>query len=200
MRWLRDILVDGLLLAVPLIALGYLLAHAVKSIGHLLAPLAKLAPGDRWLGVATIDLLAIGALLVILILVGAFARSAWGQRFATAIEKVVLRKIPGFLLFKAMATGFSSTDSDQGFDPALIWFDDHAELGFVIEDDGSAEQIVVFLPSAPTPAAGNVVVVPRERVQRLAITASEAIGTVTRLGLGLQGVLNKSYQDRRSQA
>lgn len=61
-----------------------------------------------------------------------------------------------------------------------------AELGFVVEDDGHSEQVVVFMPSAPTPAAGSVAVVPRARVRRLDVPPGVAIATVTRLGMGLQ--------------
>ena len=67
--------------------------------------------------------------------------------------------------------------------------EDHAELGFIVDDDGRSEQIVVFMPSAPTPAAGSVAVVPRTRVRRLHVPAGVAIATVTRLGMGLQSLL-----------
>ena len=191
MRWLRDLIVDGLLLAVPLVALGLLLAHVVGVIAHVLEPAVEVfAPRQRWFGIAAVDLLAVAALVAGLVLVGALARSRVGKRISTTIEQLVLRKIPGFLLFKSMAAGFSSTERETGFQPALVTFDDHAELGFIVEDDGHSEQVVVFMPSAPTPAAGAVAVVPRARVRRLDVPAGTAVATVTRLGMGLQAILD----------
>lgn len=189
MRRLRDLIVEGLLLAVPLVVLGLLLAHVIGLIAQALQPVAALAPRQRWFGIAAVDLMAVVTLLVGLVLIGAFSRTRPGKRISASIEQVVLRKIPGFLLFKSMAAGFSSTERDAGFQPALVQFDDHAELGFVVEDDGHSEQVVVFMPSAPTPAAGSVAVVPRARVKRLDVPAVTAIGTVTRLGMGLQAIL-----------
>jgi uncharacterized membrane protein len=189
MRRLRDLIIDGLLLAVPLVVLGLLLSHVIGLIAQALQPVAALAPRQRLWGIAAVDIMALLALVGGLVLVGALSRSGPGKWISQSIEQLVLRKIPGFLLFKSMAAGFSSTERETGFEPALVEFDDHAELGFIVDDDGHSEQIVVFMPSAPTPAAGSVAVVPRTRVRRLHVPAGVAIATVTRLGMGLQSLL-----------
>ena len=198
MRWLREVIIDGLLLAIPLVVLGLLLGHVIELLRKALAPVAALAPQGRIVGIALVDLLAIAALLVGLVLVGLFARSNVGRRTAHAIEQLVLRKIPGFLLFRAIAAGFSSTEKEAGFKPALIEFDDHAELGFIVEDNQTAENVVVFLPSAPTPAAGSVVVVPRARIRLLDMPAGAAIKSITGLGLGLQAFVQMHSIEQRS--
>lgn len=54
---------------------------------------------------------------------------------------------------------------------------------------GEEGQVTVFVPSAPTPAAGAVFLVARERVRVLNVPLPHAMGTVTRLGLGLKDLL-----------
>jgi len=188
MSWLRDRLIDGLLLALPLIAVVYLLAHLWSALRRLLEPLAVLAPQGRWLGIAAIDIIAIAALLVVLAALGVFARSGAGRALAESLERLVLRKIPGFLLFKSIAAGFTGEERETGFAPALVAFDDNTVLGFVVEQAVGEDTMTVFVPSAPTPAAGSVVLVPRSRVTLLDASTGTAIQIVTRLGIGLQRV------------
>jgi uncharacterized membrane protein len=186
MKRIRDLLVDGLLLAIPMIVLVYLLSLALAALSKLLTAVAPLVPQFKWLGVITIDVLAIAALVAFLLALGAFARSLAGRMVSRSLEKAVLSKIPGFLLFKSVATGFTGEQSD-GMKAALIHFDDNVALGFVVElENSSDDMITVFLPSAPTPAAGSVLLVQRSRVTLLDVPMAHAIGTVSRLGLGLQ--------------
>ena len=184
---LRDLLIDGLLFALPLVVLFYLLAQAFGLVARLLAPLAALAPQGRLLGIAAIDVAAVVVLLLSLVALGAMAGSSGGRALSQRLERLVLRKIPGFLLFKSVASGFSSHERATGFRPALVDFDDNTVLGFIVEPASTEGGLVtVFIPSAPTPAAGSVVLVPSSRVRPLAVTTGNAIQTVGRLGLGLQ--------------
>lgn len=190
MKRMRDLFVDGLLLALPLIVIVYLLGKTIGLLVKLLAPLARLVPQGGWFAIAVVDIASVTILFLALVTLGAFARSAAGRWLAEAMERVVLRKIPGFLLFKSIASGFTSEERETGLKPALVRFDDNTALGFVVETGAAADAMVtVFMPSAPTPAAGNVVLVPSSRITLLDVPMSHAIGTVTRLGLGLQQLI-----------
>jgi uncharacterized membrane protein len=189
---LRDMFIDGLLLAVPLIVLGYILFRTVQVIAQLSSPIARRLPDFNWWGIAMADILAVILLVLLLLGLGAFALSPLGRRFNTWLERMVLSKIPGYLILKSMAAGFSKDGKEGGLLPALVSFDDNTVLGFVVEtgvtDDGL---LTVFVPSAPTPAAGTVFLMPRERVRVLDVPVAHAMVTVTRLGLGLKDLLAK---------
>jgi uncharacterized membrane protein len=190
MQRLRDMLIDGLLLAVPLIVLGYILFRTVEVIARLSSPIAKRLPDFKWWGVAMADIVAVIILVLLLLGLGAFAISPIGRKANAWLERVVLSKIPGFLIFKSMAAGFSNDGRDAGLVPALVTFDDNTVLGFVVESGVTDEELLtVFVPSAPTPAAGTVFLMPRERVRILDVSVARAMGTVTRLGLGLKELL-----------
>jgi len=187
MKRMRDLMIDGLLLALPIAVVFVLIGKLVAAVARLFAPLDHLLPQGRWFGIAAIDILALVVLLLVLILIGAFAHTGIGHKLSAKLEDIVLRKIPGYLLFKSVAAGFSSEERDIGMTPALVTFDDNTVLGFIVEEARAPDGLVtVFVPAAPTPAAGSVVLVPRSRVTVLDVTVGNAMHTVSRLGLGLQ--------------
>jgi uncharacterized membrane protein len=191
---LRDLLVDGVLLALPLGAAAFLVYKVLGLLLKVLAPASHLFPNARWFGIGAIDLAAFALLVVALIALGAFARSAPGRRVAGTLESLVLAKIPGYLIAKSVAAGFSSDDRDTGLRPALVSFDDNTVLGFVVEVSEAADSLTVFVPSAPGAASGSVVLVPKERVRFLDAPTSSAMKTMKQRGLGLQQLVRDSKE------
>ena len=185
MKRRRDLLVDGMLLALPLAAAAFLLREAIGRLVHLLAPVAKLLPPGHLWGVAALEIAAIVALVLLLLLLGLFARSAVGRKLASWLEDVVLSKVPGYMIFKSIAAGFTETEHDTALRPALVSFDDTQVLGFVVEQDSANDRVAVFLPGAPSPGGGNVVVVPTARVQLLDASLGVARRSMKQRGLGL---------------
>ena len=183
---LRDLLVDGLLLALPLGAAAFLLHRVIGWLSKLLVPVARLLPEGRWFGIAAIEIAAVVVLLLALLILGVFARSPLGRRVAATIENVVLGKIPGYMTFKGIAADLSSDEGDSDLRPAMVAFDDNAVLGFVVEESADAATFTVFVPGAPGAASGSVVLVPRERVRMLDAPISRARRTMKLRGLGLQ--------------
>ena len=183
---LRDLLADGLLLALPLGAAAFLVHRVIGWLSKLLVPVAHLLPEGRWFGIAAIEMAALVVLLLGLLALGVFARSPLGCRVAAGIESVVLGKIPGYMIFKGIAADLSGAEGDADLRPALVAFDDNAVLGFVVEESADAAAFTVFVPSSPGAASGSVVLVPRERVRLLDASTSRARRTMKQRGLGLQ--------------
>jgi uncharacterized membrane protein len=185
MNKLRDLMIDGVLLALPLGAAAYLLRKMIGVLVPLLTPAAHLLPPGNLLGVAAIDLAALAVIALGLIGLGVFSRSKPGRRVAETLEQLVLSKIPGYLIIKSIAADFSSTEKDEGLLPALVSFDDNQVLGFVVEKDLATDRVAVFLPGSPSAGGGNVVVVPGARVQLLNAPLGAARRTMKQRGLGL---------------
>lgn len=185
---LRALLIDGALLALPLGAGAYLLFKVFGLALKLLGPIANLLPQGRWAGIAALEVVASGLLLLALLALGLFARSAWGHRLGQALEGAVMSKVPGYQVVKSIAVGLSGVESDDALRPAIVSFDDNAVLGFVVEHPEGTGMVTVYLPSAPSPASGSVVLVPRARVQMLATSIGDAGRTMKLRGLGLQGL------------
>ena len=186
MNRIRDLLVDGLLLALPLGAAAFLLKKAILLLARFLVPVAHLLPQGRWMGIAAVEMAALGLLLLILIVLGAFARSAPGRRLTDLLENVVLSKIPGYMIVKSVTADFAGLDRSADLRPALVSFDDNAVLGFIVEEPADAATCTAFIPSAPGAATGSVVIVSRERVRSIDASAGNAMRVMKQRGIGLQ--------------
>jgi uncharacterized membrane protein len=186
MRRLRDLLIDGALLALPLGAAAYLLFKVIVLLKKLLGPVAHLLPEGHLLGIAAVEIAAVVVLLLALVALGVFARSTPGRRIAETLEKVVLSKIPGYQIVKSIAADFAGSEGESGLRPALVSFDDNTVLGFIVEESAAGDRLTVFIPGAPSSGSGSVVLMPRERVQVLDVPTSGAMKSMKQRGLGLQ--------------
>jgi uncharacterized membrane protein len=185
MNKLRDLLIDGVLMALPLGAAAYLVHKMVALLSPLLTQAVHILPPGHPLGLVMVNLAALLSLALGLVGMGVFARSGPGQRLAGTLEQLVLSKIPGYLMIKSIAADFSSSETDEGLLPALVSFDDNQVMGFVVEQDLATDRVAVFLPGAPSPGGGNVIVVPAARVQLLDASLGTARRAMKQRGLGL---------------
>ncbi len=188
MAKIRDLLAEGLLLALPLGAVIYFVHKVIGLLSKLLIPIAHLLPNGRWFGIAGIEIAALILLLVGLIGLGAFARSKLGRKINQVIEDVLLSKLPFYLMIKNIITDVTNTESATDLQPALVSFDDNTVLGFIVEEAEDKLMYTVFIPGAPGAANGSVMLMPKERVQILNAPSLAAMRTMKQRGIGLQAL------------
>ena len=171
--------VAGFLAILPIYLTILLLLKAMKSLGSLVRPLTHVAP--KWFPAE-----AVGSLLVVLMLcflVGIALRTQVGKTARAEIEKSVLRKIPGYMLFRGMARQLAGENQEVSWKPALAEVEEALVPAFIIEelDDG---RFTVFVPSVPTALAGAIYILTPERVHPLNVPFRQAIKAVTEWGSG----------------
>jgi uncharacterized membrane protein len=198
MKQLRELLADGLLLALPLGAAAFLLNKVIGLLSKALAPAEYLLPSGKWFGIAAVEVAAVVVLLLILLVLGLIARSAFGRRIAAAIENVVLSRIPGYLVLKSIASSITGAGDATDLKPALITFDDNSVLGFVVEQSVGSDTATVFVPGAPGAATGNVFVLPRTRIRMLDVSTQTAMRALKSRGLGMQELVSTRSAERKS--
>jgi hypothetical protein len=76
---------------------------------------------------------------------------------------------------------------------ALARIEDAWVLSFVVERHPSG-LFTVFVPSAPTPAAGSIYYLTAERLKLLDVSVSTAVGCIMRLGIGSHELLDSRPQ------
>ena len=151
---------------------------------HLLKPFAALLPD--WLpGEGLLSLLLV---LVFCYLVGLAIRTSTGQAIRQRIERSVFEKIPGYALFRSLTQRLAGESEDEAWKPALAEIEDAFVPAFIIEElvDG---RYTVFVPSVPTPLAGAVYVLSRDRVHPLDIAFTQAMKTISRWGSGCKDLV-----------
>ncbi|HEY1288815.1 MAG TPA: DUF502 domain-containing protein [Burkholderiales bacterium] len=182
--FVADALISGLLVVIPVYLAVLLLLKAMQSLVGLVRPLAALLPD--W--VPAEDLLSLLLVLVLCFLVGVALRTRIGRAARERIEKSLFQRIPGYALFRGLAQQVSGESRESTWKPALVETGDGLVPGFIIEelDDG---QYTVFVPSVPTPLAGAVLVIPRERVHALNVPFTSAIQVVSKWGSGSKALV-----------
>jgi uncharacterized membrane protein len=178
-EFLTNALVGGLLILLPIYLTALVLLKGMQSVAAVVRPFTVLMP--EWLPAE--KLLSLLLVLVVCALIGMAVRTRVGGAFRDRMEKSLLERIPGYALFRSLTQRLAGDERESAWKPALIEIEEALVPGFIIEelDDG---RFTVFVPSVPTPLAGAVYVLARERVHLLDVPFTQAISAVSRWGSG----------------
>jgi uncharacterized membrane protein len=127
--------------------------------------------------------IAIVIALAVCLVAGLVVRTGLGLRAKNALERSVLERIPGYGLVRGLTERMSPDGGGGAFQPALVELEDALSPGFIIEEleDG---RYTVLVPSVPTPAAGSLFILPRERVHPLDVPFTQAVKVISKWGEG----------------
>jgi uncharacterized membrane protein len=178
-EFVKNTLVGGLLIVVPIYLAVLLLLKAMQSVMGLVRPLAKLLPA--WLPAD--NLLSLLLVLSLCFLIGLAVRAPLGRALRERLEQSLFERIPGYALFRSLTQRLAGESRENVWQPALAEIEDALVPAFIIEEleDG---RFTVFVPSIPTPLAGAVYILSRDRVHPLDVPFTQAIQTVSRWGSG----------------
>jgi uncharacterized membrane protein len=171
--------VGGVLVLLPIYLAVLLLLKGMKAVVGLVRPIAALLP--EWLPAE--DALALLAVLIVCFLVGAAVRTRAGRVVRERMEMGFFGRIPGYALFRSLTQRLAGESDEIAWKPVLVEIEDALVPAFIVEElvDGS---FTVFVPSVPTPFAGAVYILSRERVHLVDIPFTQAIKSVSRWGAG----------------
>lgn len=179
----RTTLLGGVVFLIPFVLLLIVLGKAVAWIRIISDPVVERLP-DSFVGhtVATY-LMAGGILLLVCLVAGLISRTRVAARMVDVMEARVLAHVPLYLVLRSKIQAMLGTDEVQDLRSVLVRFDDLWQLAFQIERvDGG--MVAVFLPGAPDPWSGSVVLVEAERVEELALGTGAVAKLHYRLGRG----------------
>ena len=179
-EFLKTTVIGGLLVVVPVYFTMLLLAKALGGILALLGPIVALLP-DRVHRFGTV--LAVALVVLVCFVLGLAARTRIGRRVIEIFEHRVLERLPGFAMLRSVVRRVSGTSDDAQFQPVLVEIEEALTPGFIVEEL-DADRFVVLVPSVPTPAAGSLYILPRERVHWVDVPVTEAVAVITRWGAG----------------
>jgi len=169
----------GLLIVVPVYLSLLLLLKAMGSIAGLVRPIAALLPD--WFPAENV--LALLAVLIVCFVVGAAVVTPSGRRLREKMERSLFDRIPGYSLLRSLTQQVAGKSDETAWQPALVEIEEALVPAFIIEEHEDG-RFTVFVPSVPTPLAGAVYVLSRERVHPLDVPFTQAIKSVSRWGQG----------------
>ena len=177
-------LIRGLLIVVPVYLAILLLLKGMKSVANLVRPFTALLPD--W--VPAEELLSLLLVLAICAVIGATVATRIGRGARDWLERSVFERIPGYEVIRSLTHQMSGRSRESTWRPALVEIEDALVPGFIIEEfeDG---RYTVFVPSIPTPFAGAVYVLDRQRVHPVDVPFTDAIRVISRWGSGAKDLV-----------
>jgi uncharacterized membrane protein len=175
----KTTLIGGLLVILPIYVSFILLAKTLGGVVALLSPITAAIPA----GVQFRQVVAILIVLAGCFLAGLLVRTRSGVRAKSALERALLEKVPGYSLMRGLAARVAGDERGAIFTPALVEIEEALSPGFIIEEleDG---RYTVLVPSVPTPAAGSLFILPRERVHPLDVPFTSVVKVISKWGAG----------------
>ncbi len=175
----KTTLIGGLLVILPIYVCILLVAKSLSVAVALVSPITNQIP-------AALQFRQLIAFLVVIaacFLAGLVLRTGVGLRAKTALERNLLERIPGYSLIRGLAGRVAGRQEDETFAVALVEIEDALVPAFIVEehDDGA---FTVFVPSVPTPAAGAVYILPKERVHLVDVPFTKAVSVISKWGSG----------------
>ena len=185
-NFVKTTIIGGVLVILPVALLAAAAAKAISVVQGVLTPIVEILPA--WLQHPWV----VAAFLVVAFcfLAGVLVRTRFARVAGRAVDRGFLEKIPGYTVFKTLTHRLSG-QGDESAEVALVSFEDHQEIGFVMERlaDGRS---AVFLPSAPTATSGGLMIVPAERIRILDVPMKKAFGCFSHWGTGAAELLASS--------
>lgn len=191
--YLKACLIGGILLVLPLLLALVLIRRGSQLIGEALRPLARLAPIQGVGPIMIQDLLGLLVLLVLCLIAGVIISTRPGTRVAGWLERLANRRVPGYAFFRSVTRNIAGLERESDLGVALARIEEAWVIAFIVErHDG--DLYTVFVPSAPTPAAGSIYFLTSDRVRPIDVQVGTALSCIMRLGVGSKALLAKAGQ------
>lgn len=178
-EFIANTVVGGVLVLLPIYLAVLVVLKGMRSVVGLVRPISSLLPD----GLPAEDLLSLLLVLTACFLVGAAVRTRAGRVVRERMEMSFFGRLPGYALFRSLTQRLAGRSDENVWQPALAEIEDALVPAFIVEelDDG---RFTVFVPSVPTPFAGAVYILNRERVHLIDVSFTQALKSISRWGSG----------------
>jgi len=175
----KTTLIGGVLVVLPVYVSALLLIKTLSGIVALLSPVTAQLPADAQFR----RIIAFLIVVLVCFVAGLIVRTGTGLRAKNAFERMLLDKIPGYTLLRGLAGRLAGENKSEMFTVALAEIEEALVPAFIVEelDDG---RYVIFVPSVPTPAAGAIYIIARERVHLVDVSFTKAVSVISKWGAG----------------
>jgi uncharacterized membrane protein len=178
-EFIKTTVIGGFLVILPIYVSLLLIAKGVRVILTFIKPITGWIPVSLGLR----HLLAFLLLGLACFLTGLIVRTGLGGRAKKALDRALLQKLPGYSLARGLVEHLAGHDEGLSFTPALAEIEEALVPALIIEElpDGS---YTVLVPSVPTPMAGAIYVLSRDRVHPVDVPLAAALRVFSRWGAG----------------
>lgn len=185
--------IGGLVVILPVLIFVFLINWIIGFFGNIVEPLIKLFPININQNVA--KFLAFIIIVFICFSIGLFIRTRFGNSIFSWFENTFLKKLPLYSTIRETVIQFVGNDKTPFSKVVLVKpYGGNAKMIGFITSKLDEERYTIFIPTAPNPTSGFVIVLAEKDIEHLDISAEEAMRTIIGLGRGAEYVLgNKKF-------
>lgn len=188
-NFLKSSFMKGIIILIPLVLVFFALRELLELMVQVATPIADLFPEGTFDHEKETEIIAAILIVGTAVFLGALGAIKPIGRLGGWFEDKTLNQLPMYRMLQSFLAAFLGMEDEETFKPALLTNDDGIrEPVYVIEDKGF-DQVVIMQPWTPTPFAGALKIVPKEKVELLPITLDEFSLSLTHFGLGLADIV-----------
>ena len=178
-RFLKTTLIGGFFIVLPVWLCIILIIKSVTALSMLFQPLIhELPEGTRYPYLWALLALVLGCFLV-----GLAVRTTLGRYLRNFFETRLFDRIPGYRVIRGLSQQLAGENRSDEFAPCLAEIEEALVPAFIVERH-TCGRFTVFVPSAPTPAAGSVYILTPERVHPVDVSLMKAVSCISKWGSG----------------
>ena len=188
-EFFKTTILGGLFVLLPIILLYLALGEVMGVLVAMATPFADLFFPGQFEDTQFPALVALALLIGVSFILGLVMLSETSRRFGNWIERTLLGRLPAYNAMKSLTTGFSDSQQESAFKPALLKSaEGEKAFVYIVEDHGDGN-LTVMLPWTPTPFAGVIKIVSKERVEPLAANMKKVTEALSQWGIGTKNLL-----------
>ena len=191
LSFIKTTLIGGLFFLVPIAVLIFALEQIIVAFRYAVDPLAKLIPLESIGGIRMSRIIAVAFLILVCFFIGLFSDTKFANKIIDWLEDNVLAVIPGYSFLKGMGETLAGVSSDKLKDVVVVDIEEVWQIGFLVENLGDGLS-AVYIPGAPNPLAGDVVIVHKSRYRPIDLKPMQAMRISSKLGVGSKQFLEGS--------
>lgn len=198
-RFIRQTLVAGLFVLIPILFMAYILAQGFIAIRAVATPVVDYFGLQHVWGFLLLNLAAVLIALVFLFLAGLLARLAFVSGPMARLDQAMSDRIPFYSMAKGILTGVVKDDTsiDQ-MKSVVVRVGGGLRIGFEIERTQEG-YVVVFLPNVPNPQTGVAVAFKSDEVEPVGLAPHQVLEMMQFFGKGLAKQATAAREARLSE-
>ena len=180
--------ISGFVLFFPIAIAVFLVGKVLATLRGLNAKLAAAVPAETIGKVPVVTLISIASLLLVFFLLGVL----WAPRHKASsswLEGKFLNFVPGYSILRGAIFGAFGAQGEQGLRAGVLRRFPGVEELILILDELTDGRTVVFVPRAPTPSSGEMIIVKSELVEPIDASIMDTMRVLTDWGMGAAKVL-----------
>lgn len=186
----KTTLIGGVVFLIPVILMIIVAGKALQWLRKLTEAIAQTLPNESLVGVALVDIIGVALLIVVCFIAGIVARTTLASKALQKAESSFLWQIPGYGFVKGVTDSLNPEIEVSSLKPVLIRLDDCWQIAYEVEHMAD-HRVAVFIPDAPNPWAGSVIVVNADRIEPMNASMIAVAGCLRQLGRGAETLITK---------